>query len=111
MYFIHELPENVVNLLYELAALSVKSSYPEYDRKKIDNILIDFENEKIKDIIPLLREYIEPKTGLWVGEADGYADGELVYDIWSCGNCGTYFDEWEEEPTWNYCPVCGKMKR
>jgi len=45
--------------------------------------------------------------GHWIGEADGYADGELVYDIWSCSCCGKYFDEWDDKPTWNFCPNCG----
>lgn len=44
--------------------------------------------------------------GEWVGEADGYADGELVYDTWYCSNCGYVVDD-EEPPTWNYCPNCG----
>lgn len=44
----------------------------------------------------------------WYGEADGYADGVLVYDMWYCGACGAYFDEWEDEPTWNFCPLCGE---
>ena len=43
----------------------------------------------------------------WYGEADGYADGELVYDQWYCSFCWTRFEEWEEKPTWNYCPICG----
>lgn len=50
---------------------------------------------------------VERKTGMWIGEGDGYADGSMVYDMWSCGCCGTRFDEWEEEPDWKYCPVCG----
>jgi len=45
--------------------------------------------------------------GEWYGEADGYADGELVFDIWSCPICGKRFDEWEEKPDWNFCPNCG----
>jgi len=45
-------------------------------------------------------------TGEWVGEADGYADGELVYDTWYCSNCGYVVDD-DEPPTWNYCPNCG----
>ena len=49
----------------------------------------------------------ERKTGVWIGEGDGYADGNMVYDMWSCGCCGTRFDEWEDKPTWKYCPVCG----
>lgn len=44
----------------------------------------------------------------WFGEADGYADGVLVYDRWFCGACGAYFEEWEDEPTWNFCPLCGE---
>lgn len=47
----------------------------------------------------------------WYGEADGYADGVLVYDMWYCGACGHYFEEWEDEPTWNFCPICGARMR
>ena len=43
----------------------------------------------------------------WHGEGDGYADGELVYDMWSCPVCGKCFFEWEEKPDWNFCPNCG----
>ena len=49
----------------------------------------------------------ENKRGEWYGEADGYADGELVYDMWSCPFCGKWFEEWEEKPDWNFCPNCG----
>ena len=49
--------------------------------------------------------------GEWFGEADGYSDGELVYDTWSCGCCGKYFPEWDEKPDWNYCPNCGADMR
>ena len=44
--------------------------------------------------------------GEWIGEADGYADGELVYDTWYCSNCGYVVDD-DEPPTWNFCPNCG----
>lgn len=47
----------------------------------------------------------------WYGEADGYADGELVYDMWSCPVCGKRFEEWEEKPDWNFCPNCGADMR
>lgn len=48
--------------------------------------------------------------GEWIGEADGYADGELVYDTWYCSNCDYVIDD-DEPPTWNYCPNCGtRMK-
>lgn len=52
----------------------------------------------------------KPKQGEWVGEADGYADGELVYDIWYCSNCDYAVDD-DEPPTWNYCPNCGAQMK
>ena len=52
----------------------------------------------------------DPKRGGWIGEADGYYDGELVYDTWYCSNCD-YCIEDEEQPTFNFCPNCGcRMK-
>ena len=47
----------------------------------------------------------------WYGEGDGYADGELVYDMWLCPICGKRFEEWEEKPDWNFCPNCGADMR
>ncbi len=47
------------------------------------------------------------KRGRWIGTADGYADGELVYDIWECSECGYDADGADEKPCWNYCPNCG----
>ena len=49
---------------------------------------------------------VDRLQGEWIGEADGYADGELVYDTWYCSNCGYVVDD-DEPPTWNYCPNCG----
>ena len=48
--------------------------------------------------------------GEWIGEADGYADGELVYDTWYCSNCDYVVDD-DEPPTWNFCPNCGSRNR
>lgn len=45
--------------------------------------------------------------GRYIGEYDGYADGNPVYDMWYCSECGYCFDDWEEEPPYNYCPNCG----
>lgn len=40
-------------------------------------------------------------------EADGYADGELVYDTAVCPSCERRFEiEYEEQ--YNYCPECGQ---
>ena len=44
----------------------------------------------------------------WDAEADGYSDGELVYDHWFCSECG--WDDGgslEEEPNFAFCPHCG----
>ena len=58
------------------------------------------------DAIPAA-DVVERKRGEWYCESDGYADGELVYDMWSGPICGKRFYEWEEKPDWNFCPNCG----
>lgn len=51
---------------------------------------------------------VEPvRHGEWEGTADGYADGELVYDMWNCSECGYDADGAEEQSEWKYCPNCG----
>lgn len=39
-------------------------------------------------------------------EGDGYADGEIVYDIWLCPVCGTEYEV--EYDHYDYCPSCGQ---
>ena len=92
------------------------------DREKVG--LTDFEiascNGDYKEGLKLLIHKIESipaadvrpvVRAVWYGEADGYADGELVYDMWSCPICGKRFEEWEEKPDWNFCPNCGADMR
>lgn len=47
--------------------------------------------------------------GHWIGEADGYADGELVYDVWYCSECNFCIDEGIDDPGLlpSYCENCG----
>ena len=47
--------------------------------------------------------------GHWIGEADGYADGELVYDVWYCSECNFCIDDGTDDPELlpNYCENCG----
>ena len=45
--------------------------------------------------------------GEYIGEYDGYADGYPVCDMWYCSVCGCHFEDWDEKPTYNYCPNCG----
>jgi len=51
--------------------------------------------EALKKQIPM-----EPEA-----EADGYADGEFVYDMFHCPACGALFEDWEEYP--HHC-ICGQ---
>lgn len=46
--------------------------------------------------------------GNWEGEADGYADGELVYDVWRCGNCGHVEETDDPDLLPRFCPRCGR---
>lgn len=55
------------------------------------------------------REQVEKVwMGEWIGSADGYADGELVYDIWECSECDYVINE-EDDPNMlpQFCPKCG----
>lgn len=57
---------------------------------------------------PVSREQVEKSwRGEWMGSADGYADGELVYDTWECSHCGYVIDE-EDDPDMlpQFCPKC-----
>ena len=57
---------------------------------------------------PVSRERVEKVwRGEWMGFADGYADGELVYDTWGCSHCGYVIDE-EDDPDMlpQFCPKC-----
>ena len=42
--------------------------------------------------------------------ADGYWNGELVYDTWTCPNCSKSYEV--DYDDYDYCPNCGqKIKR
>ena len=47
--------------------------------------------------------------GQWEGEGDGYADGEIVIDVWYCYQCGYCIDDGTDNPDClpKYCPNCG----
>lgn len=56
---------------------------------------------------------IDPESlrtqGHWIGEADGYADEELVYDVWYCSECNHCIDDGTDNPDLlpDFCPGCG----
>lgn len=50
----------------------------------------------------------EALQGSWEGESDGYADGELVYDVWRCGDCGHVEETDDPDLLPRFCPSCGR---
>jgi hypothetical protein len=65
------------------------------------DVLDDLEDFPAADVRPVVKAY-------WIGEGDGYADGEMVYDVWHCSNCDYTVDEGDNEPPrYNFCPNCG----
>lgn len=56
---------------------------------------------------------VDPETlrpvAQWEGQYDGYSDGEPVYDVWECSNCGHTIDDGTDckDDLPNYCPACG----
>lgn len=69
----------------------------------------------LPDVADLIREApaVSPEglrpNGHWQGEGDGYWDGELVYDVWECSECGYCIDDGTDDPALlpNFCPRCG----
>ena len=51
------------------------------------------------------------RHGHWIGEGDGYADGELVFDVWNCSECDYCIDDGTDDPETlpKYCPGCGAL--
>ena len=64
-------------------------------------------NSFVKDTISSIKPSdVRPVVhGHYIGEYDGYADENPVYDMWYCSECGYFLGE--EEPSYNYCPNCG----
>ena len=68
-----------------------------------------YKNPELKEALDMAIADMEkqiPKKPIY--EADGYADGELVYDSAECPNCGHLFEydinDWESA----YCSDCGQ---
>ena len=67
-----------------------------------DVVISDIKGMKAADVAPV-------RHGEWQGEGDGYADGDIVLDVWYCSECGYCIDDGTDEPYIlpNYCPNCG----
>ena len=61
-----------------------------------------FEQDR-KTIQELVEKATPKKPNL---EADGYSNGELVYDTWICPSCGKHYEV--DYDDYKYCPVCGQ---
>ena len=84
-------------VLYNLAAIAKAKAKSEAQKSLMGRCIF-----MIESLPP-----IQPKAGNWLGlEADGYADGYPVYDLWECSECG---EEWkgEDDTLPKYCPNCG----
>ena len=66
--------------------------------------------DKIEELLELNKivcEAIEKQLPKYPDyEADGYSDGELVYDTWICPNCGMHYEV--DYDNYKYCPDCGQ---
>ena len=60
-------------------------------------------HEEADRIIEALEKQIPKKPDF---EADGYADGQLVYDTWICPCCGVHYEV--DYDDFKYCPECGQ---
>ena len=52
-----------------------------------------------------LKERDTPKEAIY--EGDGYSEGEMVYDVWICPNCGVKYEVDYED--YDFCPDCVQM--
>ena len=85
-----------------------------YEMASTENKMIDYSGmiDALKFSLSALRHISRERVekvwrGEWMGSADGYADGELVYDTWECSHCGYVIDE-EDDPDMlpQFCPKC-----
>lgn len=82
------------------------SNLPVKDKARVDeitNCIAEVVNAPTID-----PESLRPQ-GHWIGEADGYADGKLVYDVWYCSECNHCIDDGTDDPDLlpDFCPGCG----
>ena len=97
-------------------AIKLLKQYQGYDPMFPDGETLkhafDLTDETVDTLLTALRPFSREQVekvwrGEWMGSADGYADGELVYDTWECSHCGYVIDE-EDDPDMlpQFCPKC-----
>lgn len=96
--------ESAHRMIVHLQRYVWNSPISDEHRITVDADDVNFGLDKIPaaDVSPVVH-------GLWIGEGDGYADGEIVYDVWHCSECDHTIDDGTDDPDYlpNYCPNCG----
>lgn len=73
----------------------LRNSWKPYpDKKVLDALVIG---------ISAIKKQIQKVPDVY---GDGYSDGQLVYDMYSCPNCGENYEI--ESDHYDYCPKCGQ---
>ena len=69
---------------------------------RVSRLLDKLQKVPAADVAPVVH-------GQWDGEGDGYADDEIVIDVWYCSNCAYCIDDGTDDPDClpNFCPDCG----
>lgn len=80
----------------------------------MSTITYDEEETAIEDVVKAWNRRVNDapvRHGHWIGEGDGYADGELVFDVWHCSECDYCIDDGTDDPERlpKYCPGCGAL--
>lgn len=72
------------------------------DKVRVSSVINELELFPTADVAPVVH-------GVWNGEGDGYADGEIVLDVWYCSECNHCIDDGTDDPELlpKYCPECG----
>ena len=89
------------------AAMKVVASQYGACRSPAQNRLLDEIRNKIRRMPAA--DVAKVVHGRWEGEGNGYADGEIVLDVWYCSQCGYCIDDGTDNPDClpKHCPGCG----
>ena len=89
------------------AALKAVASQYGACRSPAQNRLLDEIRNKIRRVPSADVAEVVHRQG--EGEGDGYADGEIVLDVWYCSQCGYCIDDGTDNPDClpKHCPGCG----
>lgn len=68
----------------------------------------DFKDNQLRELQRLITEAVEKQIAKYPDiYGDGCDDkGELIYDMWSCPNCGAEYEI--DSDIYDYCPKCGQ---